>query len=63
MNEKELQALKQVMEWIDCLELRGQTMNDNEYFNLSAKFWVVFAGVAKIHDLTSQQIAQMAAVK
>jgi hypothetical protein len=63
MTEQELQALRQVKAWIDRLELQGQTMNNNECFNLSAKFWVVFAGVALLHGLKTQQVLDLTAEK
>jgi hypothetical protein len=63
MTEQELEALRQVRVWIDRLELQGQTMGDNECFSLSAKFWVVFAGVAKVHGLTTEQVLDLTAEK
>ena len=63
MTEQELQALRQVRAWIDTLELHGQSLQDNEFFNLSAQFWVVFAGVAKIHGLRTQEVLDLIAVK
>ena len=63
MTEQELATLRQVRAWIDRLELQGQTMGDNECFTLSAKFWVVFAGVAKLHGLKTQQVLDLTAEK
>jgi hypothetical protein len=59
MNEQELQALKQVRAWIDTLELHGQSLQNNDYFRLSAELWAVFAGVALIHGLKTQQVLDL----
>jgi LPS sulfotransferase NodH len=61
VNEQELQALRQVRAWIDTLELHGQSFQDNAYFKLSAELWAVFAGVALIHGLKTQQVLDMVA--
>lgn len=59
MNEQELQAVKQVRQWIDRLELHGQSLQDPAYFELGLQFWAVFAGVAKLHGLTPQQVREI----
>lgn len=59
MNEREKEALKQVRAWIDTLELHGQSYQDSSYFNAGLELWAVFAGVAKIHGLTPQQVREI----
>jgi hypothetical protein len=61
MNEQELQALKQVRAWIDTLELQGQALNDNAYFDRAGDLWRVFAGVALLHGITTQQAIDLTA--
>ena len=63
MTEQELQALKQVQAWIERLELQGQALDDNQYFRLSGQVQSVFAGVALIHGLTTQQVLDLTAEK
>jgi hypothetical protein len=63
MNEQELQALKQVRAWIDTLELQGQALNDNAYFARANDLWRVFAGVALLHGITTQQAIDLTADK
>jgi hypothetical protein len=63
MNEQELQALKQVRAWIDTLELHGQAVNDNAYFTRANDLWRVFAGVALLHGITTQQAIDLTADK
>lgn len=59
MNEQEIQALKQVMAWIDRLELHGQSLQDNAYFAKSAELWSVFAGVALLHGMRTQEVLDL----
>ncbi len=63
MTEQELQALKQVQAWIDRLELNGQALNENQYFRLSAQVQAVFAAVALLHGLKTQQVIDLTADK
>lgn len=63
MNEQELQALKQVRAWVERLELNGQALNDTAYFARSNDLWKVFAGVALLHGLTTQQVVDLTAEK
>lgn len=63
MTEQELQALRQVRAWIDRLELNGQALDDNAYFRRSGDLWRVFAGVALLHGLTTQQVIDLTAEK
>ena len=59
MTEQELQALKQVRAWIDTLELHGQSLQNNQYFMVSAQLWAVFAGVALIHGMKTQEVLDL----
>jgi hypothetical protein len=63
MTEQELQALKQVQAWIDRLELNGQALDDNQYFRLSGQLQSVFAGVALLHGLKTQDVVDLTAEK
>jgi hypothetical protein len=63
MNEKELEALRQVKTWIDRLELQGQALNDNSYFARANDLWRVFAGVALLHGITTQKAIDLTADK
>jgi len=63
MTEQELQALKQVRAWIDTLELHGQSLQNNQYFTVSAQLWAVFAGVALIHGMKTQEVLDLIAVE
>lgn len=60
MTKQEIQALRQVRAWIDALELHGQCYQDDRYFDAGLQLWAVFAGVAKIHGLTPQQVREIA---
>ena len=63
MNQKELEALKQVRAWVERLELNGQALNDRTYFDRSNDVWAVFGAVALLHGLTTQQVVDLTAEK
>lgn len=56
LTSEEFQALQIVRQLIDRLELYGQTVNDNQAFVLSGKCWGVFAGVALLNGVRTQDV-------
>lgn len=58
LTAEEKQALKQLIQWIEGLEVAGHVEGQNGYFETASKCWVVFGAVALLHGIGVTELVQ-----